>query len=306
MGRDPSSFTPDYPMLGAKIATTQSHAEQFLALFAKCDVDGATAMLDRHPELASHSGFSAHPLLSEFVRRNGGHCYKQPHMRIADGLTPDNVRTFRDAILSDQFDSVQDQLQSEPELVDSEFAAGRGIAQSIHYFSSLAVARLLVDAGADLEALTTRGESPLTMQLRFGTVEGVRFLLGKGVNPNHGSGGHMPSESMPELIELLLAHGWDINNGQMLHDAGHGHGSRLKTWLKYGADPNARNEWGRSALHLFAAKGGGRDAIRALIGAGADINARDNEGNTPLDLARLASTPIAAQLLLSIGADRDA
>ena len=59
-------------------------AESFLQLFADGDVDGAPALLARRPELASHSGTKAHPLLREFVDRNHGHCYRRPHLRIAD------------------------------------------------------------------------------------------------------------------------------------------------------------------------------------------------------------------------------
>ena len=269
-------------------------------MFDDGDVEGAQSVLARNPELAHHDDYSAHPLLTDFVNRNNGHCYKKSHVRIADLLIPDNVRSFRDAILRDELRNVQQLLNSDSKLVHSEFTAGRGIAQAIHHWKSVAVGQILLNAGADIEALTTLGESPLSLQLRFGTVDGVRFLLEQGANPNNASRGHMPTDSMVELITLLLDHGWDINNGQMLHDAKHGHGSRIQVWLRFGADPNSRNDSGQTALHLIAATGRGRDAIQALVAAGADIDARDNDGRTPLDWARDASRQTAADELMAL------
>ena len=226
--------------------TIQSPSDRFMALVADGDVDGAAALLVSYPELAVHNGYSAHPLLRRMVNDNDGHCYKPTHMRIADLLTPNGVQSFRDCVIKDSCDDVQRLLQSDSQLVHAEFTAGRGIARAIHHWKSVSVARLLIDAEANLEVLTTRGESALTMQLRFGTTDGVRFLLEAGANPNHGTGGHMPTHSMAELIEMLLAHGWDINNGQMLHDANHGHGKRVETWLRYGANPNWKNQSGQN------------------------------------------------------------
>ena len=132
-------------------------------------------------------------------------------MQIADLLIPQSVRLFRDATVRDEFQNVQDSLRSDGKLVHSEFTAGRGIAQAIHHWKSVQVGQLLIDSGANIEALTTLGESPLSLQLRFGTVDGVRFLLENGADPNNGARGHMPTDSMAELITLLLDHEWDIN-----------------------------------------------------------------------------------------------
>ena len=263
-------------------------------------------MLASHPKLAAHNGYSAHPLLRRFVDYNNGHCYKPSHRCIADLLTPSDVQSFRDAVINDSPDDVQMHLRSEARLIHSEFTAGRGIAQAIHHWKSVPIAKLLIGAEASLRVLTTLGESPLSMQLRFGTIKGVRFLLEAGVNPNHGTGGHVPSHSMAECIELLLAHGWDINNGEMLHDANHGHGKRIETWLRYGANPNSKNQNGQTALHLIAARGKGRDTISKLVEAGADLNARDNHGNRPLDLALRAASQVASKQLLVLGADGNA
>ena len=171
----------------------QPNADEFLSLFSKGDVDGAKALLNRYPELATHDQYTAHPLLRSFVDKNDGHCYKDSHMRIADLLSPSSVRAFRDDILKNRLEDVQEKLQSDPNLIHAEFTAGRGIAQAIHHWQNISIGEILIKAGADIETLTTRGESPLTMQLRFGTAEGVRFLLENGANANNGVGGHRPA-----------------------------------------------------------------------------------------------------------------
>jgi uncharacterized protein len=55
--------------------------------------------------------------------------------------------------------------------------------------------------------------------------------------------------------------------------------------LAAGADPNARNGAGATALK-FAATFNQPDLIRRLLVAGADPAARDAQGHTALDLAR--------------------
>ena len=76
----------------------------------------------------------------------------------------------------------------------------------------------------------------------------------------------------------------------------------MRILLDHGGDPNIKKPDGRTALHLIAARGVGREAIVALVKAGADINARDNEGNTALDLARLAKRQTATRELVALGA----
>ena len=66
-----------------------------------------------------------------------------------------------------------------------------------------------------------------------------------------------------------------------------------------GADVNARDQYGNTPLHYAA--GNGRDKIaRLLIQNGADVDARNNEGNTPLHRAWSAEV---ATLLIQKGAD---
>ena len=281
--------------------------DSFLQLFQDGDVAGAQALLRRAPQAFAHSGYAAHPQIREFVKRNRGHCYKRNHLLIAELLIPDKVRLFRDAVLEDRVDDVQEQLGADRQLARAEFTGGRGIAQAIHHWISIPVAKLLLDAGADINALTTvhSGETPLVLQVRRGSVDAVRFLLEQGADPNLRPQTHMPSESMPDLLKLLMEHGWDIQRGnQLLHDANHGHAKRILVWLEHGVDPNVCDEHGATALHILAAKGIGREAIQALVDNGADINRRDDNGDTPLDLALKAEKHIVAKELVVLGAKK--
>ena len=284
--------------------------ESFLAMFERGDVEAASAYMESHPLLADYDGIMAHPLLREFVRRNCGHCYKSSHRAIADLLIPARIRAFRNDVMADRTDSVQSRLKTDPELVHAEFTGGRGIARAIHHWRSIPIGKLLLDGGADVNALTTvgcAGETPLMMQLRFGTVEGVRYLLANSAEPNRGGLKHATSASMAVGLKLLLRHGWDINErvgGRTLlhHDANHGHGRRVRLLLDLGADPKIQDDEGRTALHLVCARGVGTETIRALVEAGALVDARDGQDRTPSDLAASAGSQAALRALQELGA----
>jgi hypothetical protein len=59
----------------------------------------------------------------------------------------------------------------------------------------------------------------------------------------------------------------------------------VRKLLDKGADVNARDKYGWTPLHE-AASYGHLDIVKLLVERGADVNARDKDGRTPLDLAK--------------------
>lgn len=92
---------------------------------------------------------------------------------------------------------------------------------------------------------------------------------------------------------------------QPIHDAARmGSGKDIVRILK--ADPQARDArtvaQGSQPIHL-AATNPDTSALKALIAAGADPNARDNDASTPLHMAVYTQKVEHTQLLLDAGAD---
>lgn len=111
---------------------------------------------------------------------------------------------------------------------------------------------------------------------------------------------------LPALFSVLLALPaiGQTSTDRPIHDAARvGSGDDVRKLLK--TDPkqrDVRTELGSTPLHL-AAMNPDTSALKALIAAKADPNARDNEGATPLHMAAYASRPVHLQLLLEAGAD---
>ena len=78
---------------------------------------------------------------------------------------------------------------------------------------------------------------------------------------------------------------------------------QLKICIEAGADPNARDRGGRTPLHAVAASSWEPDIVVALIAAGADPNARDAAGNTPLHASLANEHADVVVKLLELGAD---
>jgi ankyrin repeat protein len=185
---------------------------------------------------------------------------------------------------------------------DEAVAAGQELWRPIHMATlyserSIALAECLRDFGADLDAVSPLdGYRAIHLAAMSGKVEILKFLVSSGVRVDSRTG----SLARRHAVELedfspLAGHDW---TGLMIA-AGEGHLATAEQLLRLGADVDARNSVGQTALHFAAGSFWGEkpEMMQLLIDHGGDRLAKDNEGRLSIDYAREKGYEKTAQCL---------
>ncbi|XP_070190182.1 protein phosphatase 1 regulatory subunit 12A-like isoform X15 [Littorina saxatilis] len=175
---------------------------------------------------------------------------------------------------------------------------------------NLDMVEFLVEEGADVDVCDNEGWTPLHATASCGFTEIARYLLKHGANVAAvNNDGDLAldiaeDEEMENLLQKEMdTKGVDADSARreeedcMMADA--------NRWLQdNNIEDNIHPKTGATALHVAAAKGY-INVMNVLLQAGADINARDNDGWTPLHAAVHWGQEESCQLLVEHMCDMD-
>ncbi len=175
----------------------------------------------------------------------------------------------------------------------------------------ISCARLLLDGGADPDAVDQAGDTALNWAAYYGYAGTVNLLLEAGADPaltGHGNALEIALRRGHEDILLPLAKGLGslqpvpALDGSVVDAVHSGLETRVSAALTAGGSPNAKDHFGRPALQLAAERGFATTAI-LLVEAGAGVNEVDSIGFIPLMGAAREGKRDIALALLNVGAD---
>lgn len=175
--------------------------------------------------------------------------------------------------------SVETILRREPALASSKSRGGFTPLHMAAINGHAAICEVLIEKGASINERNLDGATPLIKAVQGNHPELVRMLLKMGADPN--------LRDNTGANALLIAEMKD-------HSA-------ITSLLIPVTEPGTSTAGGATALHLAASRSVSDTSL--LLQRGADVNARDNRGWTPLHSAVSAGQSRIVQILLLKGAD---
>ncbi len=246
------------------------------------DMDKLRRELEKNPPLEIICQFGYSPLVLAIDRLN----LEATSLLLDAGANPDfclfkGAAPLHRAAYSGRYSFCKVLLEhkADPNLPDKEGVPP--LAYAVERGENANLVRLLLEYGADLNTTALEGYNPV-----MSCVENDRLLI----------------------LEVLLKHGarttfQDDEGNSPLHAAAERNFLQICVLLlEYQADTGVRNHKGQTPLHLAVAQKGSDAVVKQLLAAGANPNAMDNAGLTPLATATRAQNESVLSLLMEFNA----
>ncbi len=224
---------------------------------------------------------------------------------------------------SDMIDFIMDEGGA---ILAVDFLGNTPLHYAVRFESEPSIAQQLVDFGAPINGKNNKGQTPLSFidanegelfitllengatspnlppliaQSILGDVDAVADLIGStwvGATDNEGNTGlHYAAQyNHPEVVQLFVDEGLFVNQTnfdgrQPLHVAAeYQQADAFESLMNNGAAIRAVDFEGNTPLHLAASGEDNADFTQFVMSFGADVDARNNLGQTPEDVATLA------------------
>ncbi|WP_257263138.1 ankyrin repeat domain-containing protein [Endozoicomonas sp. ONNA2] len=174
---------------------------------------------------------------------------------------------------------------------------------------NLASAKALLEQGADIESRDQAGKTPLFRAVMSNNPDIVNFLLDAGASVHARDCDDLTplhEARSQEIVKALLARGADIEAGDRFQATPLIYATTIdcleavKALLAEGANANARDDYHEQAsLHIARS----REVAEELLAKGADIEAWQVSGRTPLSIAAGSENLEVFNVLLAAGAN---
>jgi ankyrin repeat protein len=210
-------------------------------------------------------------------------------------------------------------LALDSSLVNEEIEGGRTALHLAAESESVSTVKILLTAaGVVVDKADAKGETALSLALQAENLEITRALLEAKANPNaevnnepllHSTISLKNSELVALLIEFKVnVKQTSVGGSGSLHKVAlNGCMTNIANLLiTAGADVNARDEKGFTPLYIACGFTGSEDLVISLISHGADVKIKSNGDATPLHAAAHKGLIEVMQYLLSAGAEVNA